>query len=44
MDRELSVTITTSTLVKAGLLLLGGWLVYTLFDVVLIVLTASDIA
>lgn len=44
MDRELSVTITTSTLVKAGLLLLGGWLVYTLFDVVLIVLTAIVIA
>lgn len=44
MERELSVTITTSTLVKAGLLLLAGWLVYTLFDVVLIVLTAIVIA
>lgn len=43
-DRALSVTITTGTIVKTLLVLAGAWLIYTLFDLVLVILTAIVIA
>lgn len=43
-DRSLSITITTGTIVKTMLVLAGAWLVYTLFDLVLVILTAIVIA
>jgi predicted PurR-regulated permease PerM len=44
MDRELNLSITTSTIVKTILLLLLFWLLFYLRDLVLVVLTAVVIA
>lgn len=44
MDRPLSVTITPGTIVTTLLILAGGWLLYELFDLVLVLLTAIVIA
>lgn len=43
-DRPLSITITTGTVVKVLAVLGVAWLVYTLFDLVLVMLTAIVIA
>ncbi len=42
--RETTITITTGTIIKAVLVLAGAWLIFTLRDIVLIVLTAVVIA
>src|SRR3989344_1340355 len=44
IERPLSITITTGTVIKTMFVLAGAWLVYTLFDVVLVILTAIVIA
>ena len=43
-DRSLSITITTGTIVKTLLVLAGAWLIYTLIDLILVILTAIVIA
>ncbi|MBI5645143.1 AI-2E family transporter [Candidatus Kaiserbacteria bacterium] len=43
-DRELSISITTGTVIKAVCILAAAWLIFFLRDVVLIVLTAVVIA
>jgi predicted PurR-regulated permease PerM len=43
-NRPLSVTITTGTVIKTLVVLAAAWLVYTLFDLVLVLLTAIVIA
>lgn len=44
MDRPLSITISTGTILKTILALAAAWLVYTLFDLVLVIITAIVIA
>jgi predicted PurR-regulated permease PerM len=43
-DRHLSVTITTGTVLRTVLVIVGAWLLYTLRDIALVVLTAIVLA
>ncbi len=43
-DRHLSITITTGTILKVILVLVGAWFLYVLRDIVLVVVTAIVIA
>lgn len=43
-DKQLSITITTGTILKVALVGIGLWLAYILFDLVLVLLTAIVIA
>ncbi len=44
MDKPISINITAGTVLKVILLLAGAWLIYTLFDLVLVIITAIVIA